>query len=135
VTHALLERNGTVALPVNTVDIALDEIGYPGWVVTMRTNPRSSVYDDFLNYDDMGKWWRAFGKIVQSWNFADEDGQAFPLPAELESEANLDLPVGVIGFIYRRYIEEFRASIGLPKVPAALSETSSTTSGERPTGE
>jgi len=135
VTHALLERNGTVALPVNTVDIALDEIGYPGWAVTMRTNPRSSVYDDFLNYDDMAKWWRAFGKIVQSWNFADEDGQPFPLPAELESEGDLDLPVGVIGFIYRRYIEEFRASIGLPKVLAVPSETSSTTSGERPTGE
>jgi hypothetical protein len=131
----LLERNGTVALPINTVDITLDELGYPGWVVTMRTNPRSSVYDDFLAIDDMPRWWRAFGKIVQSWNFADEDGQPFPLPAELETEQDLDLPVGVIGFIYRRYVEEFRASIGLPKVPVASSETSSTTSGEPRTGE
>jgi len=128
-------RNGTVALPINTVEIALDEIGYPGWVVTMRTNPRSSVYDDFLNIDDMARWWKAFGKIIQTWNFADEDGQPFPLPAELESERDLDLPVGVIGFIYRRYVEEFRASIGLPKVPAASSETSSVTSGELPAGE
>jgi hypothetical protein len=127
-------RNGTVALPINTVDIALDEIGYPGWVVTLRTNPRSSVYDDFLAIDDMPRWWRAFGKIVQSWNFADEDGQPFPVPAELESERDLDLPVGVIGFIYKRYVEEFRASIGLPKVPVASSETFSTTSDEPPSG-
>jgi len=131
----LLERNGTVALPINTVAIALDEIGYPRWVVTMRTNPRASVYDDFLAIDDMPRWWKAFGRIVQSWNFADEDGQPFPLPAELESEEKLDLPVGVIGFIYKRYVEEFRATIGLPKVPAINSESSSTTSGERPIGE
>jgi hypothetical protein len=132
----LLERNGSaVALPINTVDIELSEIGYPGWVVTMRTNPRASVYDDFLAYDDMPRWWRAFGRIVQTWNFADEDGQAFPLPSELESEQDLDLPVGVIGYIYRRYVEEFRASIGLPKVLAAGSENSSTTSGEPPIGE
>jgi len=128
-------RNGTVALPINTVEIALDEIGYPGWVVTMRTNPRASVYDDFLAIDDMPRWWKAFGRIVQSWNFADEDGQPLPLPAELESEEQLDLPVGVIGFIYKRYVEEFRATIGLPKVPAISSESSSTTSGERPIGE
>jgi len=127
-------RNGSVALPINTVDIALDEIGYPGWVVTLRTNPRSSVYDDFLAIDDMPRWWKAFGKIVQSWNFADEDDQPFPLPAELESERDLDLPVGVIGFIYKRYVEEFRATIGLPKVPVANLGTSSVTSDEPQSG-
>jgi hypothetical protein len=121
-------RNGTVALPINSVDITFDEIGYAGWVATMRTNPRSSVYDDFLAIDDLTRWWKAFGKIVQTWNFADEDGQPFPLPAEVESEKDLDLPVGVIGFLYKRYVEEFRASIGLPKVFVASSETSSATS-------
>ena len=121
-------RNGTVPLRVSTVDIDLEEIGYPGWTVTMRTNPRASVYDDFLSVDDMPRWWRAFGRIVHAWNFADEDGRPFPLPAELESERDLDLPVGVIGFIYRRYIEEFRARVGLPKVSAASSETTSPTS-------
>jgi len=131
----LLERSGTVALPINTVDIGLDEIGYPGWVVTMRTNPRASVYDSFVAVDDMPRWWQAFGKIVQSWNFADEDSQPFPLPSELASEEDLDLPVGVVGFIYKRYIEEFRVSIGLPKVPVISSESSSTTSVERPIGE
>jgi hypothetical protein len=127
-------RNGSVPLPINTVEIALDEIGYPGWVVSMRTNPRSSVYDDFLSIDDMPRWWKAFGRIVQTWNFADEDGQAFPLPAELDSERELDLPVGVVGFIFRRYIEEFRASVGLPKVPDASSETFSATSAEAQIG-
>lgn len=131
----LLERNGTVALPINTAEIALDEIGYPGWVVTVRTNPRSSVYDDFLAIDDMPRWWKAFGKIVQTWNFADEDGLPFPTPAELASEQELDLPVGVIGFIYKRYVEEFRASIGLPKVPVASSASSSTTSGDPQDGD
>ena len=127
-------RNGTVALPINSVDITLEEIGYPGWVVSMRTNPRSSVYDDFLSIDDMQRWWKAFGRIVQTWNFADEDGQPFSFPAEVESEKDLDLPVGVIGFIYKRYVEEFRASIGLPKVFAASSETSSATSDAVPSG-
>ncbi len=43
-------RNGTAsaAMPIQTVDIHLDEIGYPGWVVTMRTNPRSSLYDQVV---------------------------------------------------------------------------------------
>jgi len=131
----LLERTSTVPLPINTVEISLDEIGYPGWVVTMRTNPRASVYDSFLAVDDMPRWWQAFGKLVQTWNFADEDGRAFPMPSELASEEDLDLPVGVIGFIYKRYVEEFRASIGLPKVPVASSATTSTTSGEGPTGD
>jgi len=131
----LLERTSTVPLPINTVDIRLDEIGYPGWVVTMRTNPRASVYDSFLAVDDMPRWWQAFGKLVQTWNFADEDGRPFPMPSELASEEDLDLPVGVIGFIYKRYVEEFRASIGLPKVPVASSATTSTTSGEGPTGD
>jgi hypothetical protein len=126
-----VHRNGTsVPLPINTVDITLDEIGYPGWVVRMRTNPRASVYDDFLAIDDLERWWRAFGKIVQSWNFADEDARPFPLPSELATEADLDLPVGVVGFIYRRYVEEFRASVGLPKVPVVNSATSSPTSAE-----
>src|SRR5262245_5837095 len=128
-------RNGTVPLRVNSVDIALDEIGYPGWVVTMRLNPRASVYDDFLSVDDLPRWWRAFGKIVQAWNFADEDGQAFPLPRECESERDLDLPVGVVGFILRRYLDEFRATVGLPKVPDSSSGTSSVTSVDQVTGE
>jgi hypothetical protein len=128
-------RNGTgVALPINTVDIALDDIGYPGWVVSMRTNPRSSVFDDFMNAEDVPRWWKAFGRIVHTWNFADEDGQALPLPHECESERDLDLPVGVVAFIFRRYVEEFRASVGLPKVPELSSETSSAISAEAQTG-
>lgn len=123
------ERNGVIALRVSTVEIDLEDIGYPGWTVTMRTNPRASVYDDFLAVDDMPRWWGAFGQLVESWNLADEDGQPFPLPRELESERDLDLPVGIIGFIYRRYIEEFRARVGLPKVPDATSATTSTTNG------
>lgn len=123
------ERNGVIALRVSLVEIDLEEIGYPGWTVTMRTNPRASVYDDFLSVDDMPRWWHAFGQLVESWNLADEDGQPFPQPRELESERDLDLPVGIIGFIYRRYIEEFRARVGLPKVPDAISETSSMTNG------
>jgi hypothetical protein len=128
-------RNGMhVPLPINTVDIALDEIGYPGWTVRMRTNPRASVYDAFLDVEDMARWWGAFGKLVQTWNFADEDGQAFPLPRECASERDLDLPVGVVGFIFRRYIEEFRGTIGLPKEPDASSATSSAISDEAQTG-
>lgn len=129
-------RNGTgVPLAVNTVEIALDEIGYPGWRVIMRTNPRASVYDDLVAADDMGRWWPAFGKVVLSWNFADEEGHAFPHPRDIASEADLDLPYGVIGFIYRQYVDAFRAGIGLPKVPVASSETISETVGGQQAGE
>lgn len=128
-------RNGTVPLRITTVDIELEEIGYAGWVVTMRTNPRASVYDDLMNIDDMERWWHAFGQVVQSWNLADEDGQPLPLPRDIDSERDLDLPVGVVGFMFRRYIEEFRGRIGLPKVPDANSETTSRTSADPRTNE
>jgi hypothetical protein len=116
-------------MPINTVEIELEEIGYPGWVVTMRTNPRSSVYDDFIAVDEPERWWQAFGKLVLAWNFADEDGEALPLPKDSPSDRDIDLPVGIIAFIYRRYVEEFRERIGLPKVSDAAFETTSRTNG------
>lgn len=128
-------RNGTVPLRVSTVDIDLEEIGYPGWTVTMRTNPRASVYDDFLAIDEPERWWHAFGQLVQSWNLADEEGRPLPQPRDLASERELDLPVGILGFIYSRYIEAFRVRVGLPKVPDASSATTSATSGDPPAAE
>jgi hypothetical protein len=129
-------RNGTqaVALKLQALEFDLGEIGYPEWLVTIRTNPRSSVHDSLLDTEDMPRWWAAFGQIVRAWNFADEDGQPFPLPREVESERDLDLPVAVVGYIYRRYIESFREAIGLPKVPDSSSATTSATSDDRLTG-
>lgn len=126
-------RNGTdkVALRLHAAEFTLEEIGYPEWSVTIRTNPRSSVHDDLLNLEDMPRWWAAFGQIVRAWNFADEDGTPFPLPRDVASERDLDLPVSVVGYIYRRYIEAFREALGLPKVPETSSEPTFKTSGDR----
>jgi hypothetical protein len=130
-------RNGTqaVALKLHTLEFDLADIGYPEWSVIMRTNPRASVHDELLDFDDMPRWWRAFGQLVLAWNFADEDGQPFPLPREVASERELDLPVAVVGYIYRRYIEAFRDAVGLPKVPESSSGTTSATSDSRANGE
>lgn len=120
---------------VKTVEIVLDEIGYEGWYVRMRTNPRSSVYDSLIALDDEGRWWHAFGEVVLEWNFADEDGQPIPPPSEFESEHDLDLPYGVIAYVFKRYLEEFRTAAELPKEQPALSAPTSSTSDERPPSE
>ena len=68
-------RNGTaVAFPIRTAEIALDEIGYAGWHATVRLNPRSSVYDQLVSFED--NWWAAFGQIVLDWNFPQRAGRA-----------------------------------------------------------
>jgi hypothetical protein len=133
VAEAVTHRNGTAtsAMPIKTIEIALDEIGYPGWVVTMRTNPRASVYDDLVS-GDVERWWPAFGQVVRNWNFADEDGRALELPANYQSEQELDLPIGVIAFVLNRYFEAFAAAAALPKGSDANSSTTlSTNTAER----
>lgn len=126
-------RTGVPPMPIKTVDIALDEIGYMGWSVTMRTNPRCSVYDALLAFDDQddpNRWWRAFGQIVQRWNFSSENGEAIPQPKDVESEKDLDLPHGVIAFVFTRYLEAFNAAAQVPKVrPEASAPTSSISEG------
>lgn len=123
---ATLVRNGT-AMPINRTHIALDDLGYPGWYVEMRTNPRSSTYDDLISLED-GRWWPAFGKIVLEWNLADEDGQPFPCPAQVESEKELDLPIALITHVFSRYIEAVRTAAALPKGSSDNSSTTSSTS-------
>lgn len=126
-----VRRNGTgVPMAIKTVEIKLDDIGYAGWSVTMRTNPRSSVYDEFLAFDEPDRWWLAFGKIVQSWNFADEDGKSFPQPREVASEKELDLPPGVLVYVIQRYFDEFNAVTAVPKAQPVNSEPTSSTSDE-----
>lgn len=125
--------NGTIAVafPIKTVEIALDEIGYPGWHVTVRLNPRSSVYDQLVSFED-GAWWPALGQIVQGWNFVDEQGEPLPLPSEVASEKDLDLPVGVMTFLFTRYLEAVRAAAEVPKGPDSTSSATSRTSDENP---
>lgn len=126
-------QNGSAAavpMRVKIITFDLDAIGYEGWWVTMRTNPRSSTYDSLLALDEEGRWWKAFGEIVQRWNFADEDGKPFPLPRDCETEHDLDLPHGVIAYIFKRYLEAFRVATELPKEqPEPSAPTSSTSEG------
>jgi len=127
-------RNGTtVAFPIKTAEIALDEIGYVGWHATVRLNPRSSVYDQLLSFE--GEWWAAFGQIVLDWNFVSEQGDPVPLPRAVASEKELDLPYGVLTFLFARYLEAVRAATEVPKGPDASSSTTSRTSdASQPSG-
>jgi hypothetical protein len=126
VTH-----NGTtaVAFPIRTAEIALDEIGYHGWHATVRLNPRSSVYDQLVSFED-GQWWPALGQIVREWNFVNEQGEPLPLPREVASEKDLDLPVGVMTFLFTRYLEAVRAAAEVPKGLDGNSSPTSRTSVE-----
>lgn len=115
-------RNGTAAaMPVRTVDIHLDEAGYPGWVVIMRTNPRASVYDALIS-PELGRWWTAFGQIVQSWNLTDEDGHPIGHPREFKSDEELDLPIKLLAYVLDRYFDAVRAAAALPKVSSVSSD-------------
>ena len=122
-------RNGTaVAFPIKEAVIALDEIGYAGWQATVRLNPRSSVYDQLVSFDD--GWWSALGQIVLDWNFLTEQGEPLPLPRDVASEKELDLPVGVMTFLFTRYLEAVRAAAEVPKGPDSSSSATSRTSDE-----
>jgi hypothetical protein len=127
-------QNGTaVMFPIKTADIALDEIGYWGWHATVRLNPRSSIYDQLVAFE--GDWWSAFGQIVLDWNFVGEQGESIPLPRAVVSEKELDLPVGVLTFLFARYLEAVRAAAEVPKGPDGSSSAISRTSGaSQPSG-
>lgn len=124
-------RNGTAApaFPIKTVDIHLDDFGYPGWTVTMRTNPRASVYDALVSLEE-DRWWQAFGQVVQTWNLVGEDGQPLPLPSEVASEKELDLPHGPLTFIFSRYIDAVNAGVAIPKERESSSSPTASTNAE-----
>jgi hypothetical protein len=122
--------NGSVAVafPIRTAEITLDEIGYAGWHATVRLNPRSSVYDQLLVVEEEDEWWAAFGQIVLDWNFVSEHGEPVRVPSAVGSPQELDLPVGVLTFLFTRYLEAVRAATEVPKGLAASSSATSRTS-------
>lgn len=119
------------AMPIKTARIEFDDVGYP-WYAVVRTNPRSSTYDTLMALGD--GWWAALGEIVLEWNLADEQGAPFPLPLESNSETALNLPHGVLTFLFERYIDEVKAA-AVPKSRRAESATTSSTSGAPLNGE
>jgi hypothetical protein len=115
--------NGVVPMPVKTITIECDEVGYPGWKIEMRLNPRSEAFDIFVSGDEDTSW-EGFKQIVVAWNFGDENGVALPLPKDGLKRGQLPSD-GLLNFIYKKYFEEFNSRIVLPK---PLSEASSDTS-------
>lgn len=156
-TH--LNGTASASMPKQTIDIKLDDIGYPGWCVTMRTNPRGSVYDDIsaqaeepriTNTMDAAavaaekervrvanelwakRWWKAFAQITVEWNFADEEGSRIPHPREFQTEKQVDLPILLLRRVISRYFDAVLASATLPKASSDNSEPSSSTSDGDP---
>lgn len=121
-------------MPIKTVDIALDEMGWPGWLVTMRTDPPSSVYDSLIAFDEAGGWWPALGKLVISWNITGEDGHVLPLPKDVPSESDIELRVGLMTYVFTNYLEAVKAA-AIPKGRNDDSPNTSPTSGESPSSE
>ncbi|HKD00637.1 MAG TPA: hypothetical protein VKG20_21525 [Methylomirabilota bacterium] len=121
-------RNGLGApMPIKTVEVLCDDAGYPGWHASLRTNVRSSTWDDFIS-SDVEKFWRSLERIVVAWNFADEDGAPLPTPAEgLKWQ---EMPFDLAQFLVRRYIDEFNRLTAVPKASDSDSAPTSRTSGD-----
>jgi hypothetical protein len=122
-------------MPVKTVTIPLDELGYDGWWVKMRINPPAYVYDGFLTNDanegNNGREWEAWKVIVLEWNIYDDEGVKLPLPKE-GTEKNA-LPYDIQAWIIREYIEALNATLRIPKGSGNNSETLSLTGTENRT--
>jgi hypothetical protein len=114
--------NGVVAMPVKTVTIELDEIGYPGWKCTLRTNPRAELWDKFLSESGSDQVWENFSVFILSWNFGDEEGNPLPLPPKTKRN---DLPTEIPNFILSKYIDAFNEVVAFPKVQGDNSEPTS----------
>jgi hypothetical protein len=123
------KRELTSAMPILSVDIPLDEIGYHGWTVKMRLNVRARTYDDLLS-QEREQFWSAFSTIVLDWNLLDEDGQNLPLPRD--GLGPRDLPIDILNTLVLRYIEAMTDSAAIPKARDASSETTSRTNGTAP---
>lgn len=107
------EPRTVVKMPVQRFHLDLSEIGYDGWWIELRINPRSDMYDQWFSEDEK-KVWEAFGYLIVDWNWGDEDGNPLPKPPELVRES---LPIHLLPFIYRKYVEALREAAGLPKAP------------------
>src|SRR5580765_8886550 len=127
--------SSAIRMPVKTVTIKFDAIGYEGWWVKMRTNPKASVYDGFLAnaQEETEKEWDAWKSIVMEWNFVDEEGKPLPLPKDgLEKN---QLPYDIQAHMVREYVEAFNATLRLPKeLDANSAPTSLTGAGNRANG-
>lgn len=102
-----------VKMPIKSVRIEFDDIGYEGWYIVMRTNPKAYVYDDFLAVDDEDREWKALSQIIIDWNFVDEEGNPLALPKDGLNRN--ELPYDLKAAIIRRYIDAFNENIRLPK--------------------
>jgi hypothetical protein len=114
------------AMPIHSVVIHLDEIGYDGWQAQLRLNVRARTYDDFLS-QEREQFWAAFSETVISWNFLSEDGEPLPLPKD--GLGARELPIDVLNTLVLRYVEAMADSAAIPKARESGSATSSRTSG------
>jgi len=121
--------NGPIPMPIKKVTLELDEIGYPGWKVVLRTNPRAEIWDKFLSENEAEQVWLNFGRFILDWNFGDEEGNKLPLPPETR---RIDLPAEIPNFLVNKYIDAFNEAAGFPKVQRDNSETILPTRNESP---
>jgi hypothetical protein len=124
--ETLAERRNGVgpAMPIKAIDVDCTDAGYPGWHAKLRTNIPARVYDDFISQNEE-KFWSSLAQIVVEWNFADENGEPLPTPADGLSWR--DLPYDLAQFLVRRYLEAFAAAVQIPKAPEPSSEPTSRT--------
>jgi|SRR5688572_4811014 len=122
-------HNGTSAapgaMPIKSVTISLGDIGYPGWEINMRTNPRAFDYDNFVNQDEKRheQGWQA---LVISWNLRDEKGKDMPTPSN--GTKLKDIPYDIQAKVVSTYIDAFNSVTAVPKLQERASENTTSTS-------
>lgn len=110
--------NGVVAMPIKTITLTFDDIGYAGWWCKLRSNPRAEQWDKFLSDSNIENAWKNFSIFILDWNFGDEHGKLLPLPKEDGTGTKLgDLPIEIPISIINKYTASFNSATELPKEP------------------
>lgn len=66
------------ALPVRTTEITFDDVGYPGWKATVRTNFGIGLFDAVAQSGQLQEFPALIAEVLVSWNFVDAKGAELP---------------------------------------------------------
>ncbi len=90
--------------PIRSAELDLENYGFPGWKVTVRTNPHWGVIED-MTAQDMVIVREALSTVVLDWNFVDEEGEPLVLPQEDQSVLRR-VPTDIIQALLGAYLDK-----------------------------
>jgi hypothetical protein len=101
--------------PIRTTDGEL-EGDYAGWTARFRTNPRSSLLDEFGS-GDFERVRAALAEVVLDWNYVDEEGA----PIACTPAAVHALPTDLLAATVEAFGRVLKAASDVPKGSGASS--------------